>query len=219
MRLIVVVPNAYRDRFHRNCRWSVRWRGIAQTTSGMSAKSFLRRKAAREVSAATYFVSVVGDSVLIYLSGEAGRLFQFPLAKRKTKPKPKLKNNNGVYTPMPPSRQVPGVTSMPAVQSDWIRLAAYDPDGPADEIICWWGPPHFNTPATRETLRKHIQQWWSDVRRLSDYNDHHWLAILPWFEDRSEERQLYRVATDDDDDDDDAESGPIPASPGRKKSA
>jgi len=49
-------------------------------------------------------------------------------------------------------------------------------------------------------------------------SDHHWLAILPWFEDRSEARQLYRVATDEDDDHD-AESGPVPASPGGKKTA
>ena len=62
----------------------------------------------------------------------------------------------------------------------------------------------------REQMRKTLE-WIREHRMLTEYDHNDFFAVLPCFENRSEEHQLYRVPPDRDDDEDDekAAGGPL----------
>lgn len=123
--------------------------------------------------------------------------------------KKRLRNDERLYTPLPPSRHIPGVTTMPAVVADFIRVASYDPEGQPDEILEWMGEPVKNDAAGQRYCRE-LMGFISDKRLLAEYGVDFFFGVFPWFRDRSEERQLYRIRYDDDQDRAEESAGPVP---------
>lgn len=109
-------------------------------------------------------------------------------------------SKKGHFIPLPPSRQIPGVTTvLPPAKAPAVRLASYDPEAPAQHIEQWWGDAIPVGQDTKALCRKTMAVY-ETGRLMCDYDFTEWLAWLPYWPELKESDQFYKVAEEDDED-------------------
>ncbi len=123
-----------------------------------------------------------------------------------------MKRESDNPPPIPPSRHIPGVTTLPLNCVPTLRVGFYSDDMPADELLSVLDEVFPNTPKSWDRIKRCIKR----VQQLSEsHYDPPLLYCAAFPADENGVVIGYRVLGDDEGDDQDDKPDPTPTPPGK----